>query len=280
MQSSDLVQSHYLQFDESTRLTGAFGEFEFARVQELILRHLSNGPLEVADVGGGTGAYSFWLASLGHRVHLIDVVPRHIDAAILRQTRPGPGLASVAVGDARTLSFPDGSVDVVLLAGPLYHLIDRIDRLRALRECHRVLRGGGLLLAIAINRYAGAVYGLTRGLVFDPEYFEMTVRELSTGVRRDPPPDVKTLPEAYFHLPTELTDEMAAAGFNCEPCLGVMGPAWQVPDLDAAWADRKRRETLLSLSRQVERECVLSPQLFCAGRKGDVPRALREEAGG
>ena len=35
---------------------------------------------------------------------------------------------------------------------------------------------------MAINRYAGAIYGLTQGLVFDWDYLDMTLRELSTGL--------------------------------------------------------------------------------------------------
>jgi hypothetical protein len=62
----------------------------------------------------------------------------------------------------------------------------------------------GVLLSIAINRYAGVIYALTQGLVFEPDYFDMTVRELSTGVRNNPPPHMKTFREAYFHLPSKL----------------------------------------------------------------------------
>ena len=267
MAAPDPILDHYAQFDESTRLSGAFGEFECARTRELIARHLPAAPAEIIDVGGGTGAYAFWLAGRGHRVHLVDLVPRHIDIAAAQQATHALALASVTVGDARELPFPDGSADLVLLAGPLYHLIDREERIRALRESHRVLRQGGVLLSIAINRYAGVIYGLTQGLIFEPDYLEMTVRELSTGVRNNPPAHMRTFREAYFHLPAELVAELSSASFECEPCLGVVGPAWQVPNLGGAWADPHKRDTLLSLARELERECILSPQLFCAARK-------------
>ena len=129
-------------------------------------------------MGGGTGTYAFWL---------VDLVPRHIAIAAAQRTMHGPALTSMTVGDARHLAFSDQSADVVDLAGPLYHLIEREERIRALRESHRVLREGGVMLSVAINRYAGVIYGLTQGLVFERDYFDMTVRELSTGVRNDPP---------------------------------------------------------------------------------------------
>lgn len=263
---SDPILDHYAQFDEDTRLSGAFGQFEAARLRELIARYLPAACVEIADVGGGTGVHAFWLAGLGHRVHLIDLVPRHLEIAGSRQPSHG-GLTSLAVADARHLPFAEASLDVVVLAGPLYHLTGWEQRMQALREAHRVLRRGGLLLAVAINRYAGLIYGLTRGLVFEPDYFDMTIRELSTGVRRSPPAGMKTFREAYFHLPGELVTELASAGFYCEPCLGVTGPAWQVPNISESWASPHQRGVLLALARRLESESILSPQLFCAARR-------------
>jgi ubiquinone/menaquinone biosynthesis C-methylase UbiE len=46
-------------------------------------------------------------------------------------------------GDARELDLADASVDAVLLLGPLYHLRQRSDRVRALAEARRVVRPGG-----------------------------------------------------------------------------------------------------------------------------------------
>ncbi|MEV0698474.1 class I SAM-dependent methyltransferase [Saccharopolyspora sp. NPDC050389] len=39
-----------------------------------------------------------------------------------------------SVGDARDLPFDDDGADAVLLLGPLYHLVEREDRVLALRE--------------------------------------------------------------------------------------------------------------------------------------------------
>lgn len=44
-------------------------------------------PSRVLDVGGGTGVHARRLVARGYRVHLIDVVPDHVDQA--RRTQPG-----------------------------------------------------------------------------------------------------------------------------------------------------------------------------------------------
>ncbi|MFI9803885.1 class I SAM-dependent methyltransferase [Streptomyces sp. NPDC052301] len=49
-------------------------------------------------------------------------MPLYVD----RAARP-PGVTA-RHGDARALDVPDMSVDVVLLSGPLYHLLERPDR--------------------------------------------------------------------------------------------------------------------------------------------------------
>ena len=122
-------------FKESDRLTGGLGLLEQARMHELILRHLPPPPAVVYDLGGGTGVHSFWLAGLGYTVHLVDIVPLHIQQARLAAEDPElPRLASLRVGDARQLDFEDKSADAVLLFGPLYHLTDRAERLKALAE--------------------------------------------------------------------------------------------------------------------------------------------------
>jgi ubiquinone/menaquinone biosynthesis C-methylase UbiE len=84
-------------------------------------------------------------------------VPLHVEQA-------GLGV----VGDARELPFDDASADAVLLLGPLYHLIEAVDRLAALREARRVLTPGGVLAAATISRLASTFDGFGRGYFADP----------------------------------------------------------------------------------------------------------------
>ena len=157
---SDII-AHYESMDEAQRLHKPGSEIERLRTQELLQRYLPPPPVAILDVGGGAGVYAFWLADRGYQVHLVDGIPLHVSQAeeAARQ-RGGPPLASLSLGDARQLDHQESSFDGVLLLGPLYHLTERSDRIRALREARRVLRPGGMLLAAGINRFASTISAL------------------------------------------------------------------------------------------------------------------------
>lgn len=257
------IIDHYDSYDESSRLTGGFGLFELARTKELVARYLPGSPAVILDVGGATGIYSFWLAALGHSVHLMDIVPKHIEQAQQTSAISGSArLAGMSVGDARKLDFPDNFADVVVMHGPLYHHPARDDRLLCLTEARRVLRPGGVLLAFVITRYAGIIYGLTKGYVFDADFLHMIKDEIATGLRNNPPSWLKTFPNAFFHLPDELRDEIVEAGLVHKQTLGVIGPAWLVTDLDTCWQDEEKREMLMEVARSLEHEPVLGPRMM------------------
>ena len=119
------IAEYYRQAPEERRLEQGPFLLEALRTRELIERHAPAAPAVVLDIGGGAGAYAFWLAEAGYTVHLLDPVPRLIAEAQRRNaTHPRP-LASCRVGDARTTNFPDASAEIVLLLGPLYHLTAR-----------------------------------------------------------------------------------------------------------------------------------------------------------
>ena len=108
-----------------------FGQVELARTREIVERHLPPAPAVVADVGGGPGRYSLWLAERGYTVRHRDLVTLHVEQLAADAAAGGLTVDS-AIGDARALDLPDASVDAVLLLGPLYHLPTREDRVAAL----------------------------------------------------------------------------------------------------------------------------------------------------
>src|SRR4051812_33436842 len=148
-----LVEFYASDSHEAGRLVRPNSRLEFLRTQELLRARLPQPPAHVLDVGGGTGVHAAWLTADGYRVTLIDVVPDHVRRALERCTQPSQ-FFTAQVGDARVLDFPDGSADACLLLGPLYHLQDRGDRMKALAEARRVVRSGGIVCAAAISRCA------------------------------------------------------------------------------------------------------------------------------
>ncbi len=268
---SDEILGYYALGLEQGRLEEDYFPLERARTQELIGRHLAPPPGVVLDVGGAAGAYAFWLAQAGYEVHLVDPVPLHVEQAQATSSGRGSGrLASARVGDARSLPFADSSADAVLLLGPLYHLTELEDRVRALGEALRVLRPGGVVFAAAISRYASLVDGLRGALFEDPAFVAMVERDLAYGQHRNETGDARYFTTAYFHQPAELAEEIAAAGLALIDVLAVEGPAATMPDFARRWADAVARERLMGLLRAVESEPTLlgvSPHLLAVGRR-------------
>ena len=258
------IHSYYTESNEADRLTSGSGLLELHRSQEIILQNLPQGRLTVLDVGGGPGVYAAWLTAHGHAVYLLDRVEKHVEQA------GRLGLAGVKQGDARSLPCESGSVDVVLMLGPLYHLTERPDRILAIREAHRALRPGGVLFAAAISRYASLLHSLVDGFVDDDAFWPILERDLAEGQHRNETGIAKYFTTSVFHRPDELRDEVLEAGFEDAAVVGVEGPGWLAKDFDERWRDEKRRERLLTLVRRVEREAPLigcSLHLMAIGRK-------------
>jgi len=248
------ILAYYQKAAESTRLQSGSSQLEFERTKEVIAHWIAHAPSVILDVGGGPGAYSAWLADQGHEVHLVDPVAELVAHA---QTLHGTGrreIASCLVGDARALDRGDQSAHAVLLLGPLYHLIDAADRLKALREAYRVLVPGGLVFVAAISRFASALDGLAQDLFADPLFDEIVKRDIADGVHENRTGRLEMFTTAKFHRPDELAAEVRAAGFSVLSIVGLEGPGWLFADFNERWQDPRRRDDLLRIARALESE--------------------------
>jgi ubiquinone/menaquinone biosynthesis C-methylase UbiE len=246
------IASYYERAPEESRLQDGVFQLEEFRTRELIQRHSPPEPKTVLDVGGAAGAYAFWLAELGHQVHLIDPAQRLVEQASQRNRTVAAQLASYRVGDARDLPFESQSVDLVLLLGPLYHLVAAEDRRRAIEEAFRVLVPGGLLFAAGISRWASALDGLARELLSDPEFAAMVARDIRDGQHRNATDRLDYFTTAYFHRPEDLRAEVEVANFEIKGLYGIEGPGWLLSDFSDRWCDPHRRETILQVARLLE----------------------------
>jgi SAM-dependent methyltransferase len=269
--SSARMVSHYSHGDEASRLSSGWFQLEHARTQEILLRYLPPAPATIIDAGGGAGVYACWLAARGYRVHLVDPVIKHVEQAQAASARQAEHpLASAEIGDARRLSHGDGSADAILLLGPLYHLVEKDDRIACLREAHRVVRPGGMVCGVGISHFASLLDSLTHGFFDDPAFAPVLDRDLQEGQHRNPTPNPLYFTDAFFHRPGELSREFLAAGFHVLEVLPIEGPGWLARDFDRLWSDAPQRERLLAVVRKMEREpSVLgaSSHIMAVGQK-------------
>ena len=260
------LRAYYERGMERERLSDGRGDLEFTRTAEIVLRRLPAAPAVVADIGGGPGRYALWLASLGYQVEHRDLVPLHVEQ-LTAEAAEVPGIHT-AVGDAQDLDLPDASVDAVLLLGPLYHLTDRAERVRALRECARIVRPGGPVFAAAISRWAPRIDGMLRDRIYlaSPAALDLIDQIDRTGML---PPLHEGGFTAFCHRPAELREEIEEAGrLGVMDLVSVEGPAFILGDLDARMADPADRSVALEVSRAIERVPELvgfGPHLIVTG---------------
>src|SRR5512142_1535123 len=259
------LRAYYERGMERERLSDGRGELEFTRTTEIVLRRLPAAPAAVADVGGGPGRYALWLGSLGYQVEHRDLMPLHVEQ-LTADAAGVPGIRT-AVGDARDLDLPEASVDAVLLLGPLYHLTDRAGRVRARRECARIVRPGGPVFAAAISRWAIRIDGMLRERLYltYPAVVGLIDEIERTGML---PPLGEGAFTSFLHRPEDLREELADAGLEVTDLVSVEGPAFILGDLDARLADRADRSAALDVARAIERVPELvgfGPHLIATG---------------
>jgi ubiquinone/menaquinone biosynthesis C-methylase UbiE len=251
----DEIEAHYRASREAQRLSASLrGELERVRTEAILAQYLPPAPATIFDIGGAAGVYAFRLARQGYQVHLIDPVELHLDQARRYAADSGIALASVARGDARHLGITSGSADALLMLGPLYHLVERTDRLEALREARRILKRDGVLFGAAISRFASLLDGLSTGSFRDAQFREIVAVDLASGQHRNPTTSPFYFTTAYFHRPEDLAAEFCDAGFGNVEILAVEGPAWCTTLFGEAWDNPAQRQELMKFLSAIERE--------------------------
>ncbi|GAB4007655.1 methyltransferase domain-containing protein [Nocardioides ultimimeridianus] len=115
---------------------------------------LGSSPVEVVDIGGGTGGSAVRIAAMGHRVSVVDPSPDAL-AALGRRAREAGVNVVGHQGDVEELAGIVGtaSADVVLCHG----VLEVVDPARALASIRAVLRPGGLLSLLVAQTHAAVV---------------------------------------------------------------------------------------------------------------------------
>lgn len=267
------VLAHYSQVQEAKRLFQGSSQLERIRTEEVLSRRLPPPPARILDVGGGPGVYASWLVAQGYEVDLVDPVPIHVEQARQKFDEQGAARGKAHLGDARQLEFAAETADAVLFLGPLYHLTEKTDRLKALREVWRVLRPGGVVFAAAISRFASLLDGFFRGLIDDPEFVAILKQDLRDGQHRNRTQNLSYFTTAFFHHPDEMRSEIEEAELEIEHLIAVEGPFWCLQNFEQVWDNVRARERMLECLRRVEADRALlgaSAHLMAIARKGAV----------
>lgn len=177
---------------------------------------LAGAPLDVVDIGGGTGGSAVRIAELGHRVTVVDPSPDALAALGRRARELGVEVAGLQ-GDLGSLVglVGAGGADLVLCHGVLEVVGDPG---AALSSISQVLRPGGRLSLLVAQRHAAV---LARAMAGHLAQAHALLDDPLAGARPGRSHRRFTAPEV-----TELLD---AAGFGLDSVHGVRVFADLVP---------------------------------------------------
>ncbi|MDQ6420591.1 class I SAM-dependent methyltransferase [Paenibacillus sp. LHD-117] len=213
------IINYYSAFDEWGRLDREPLEFQ------VNLHHmLANLPASghILDNGAGPGKYAMELAKRGYQMTLSDLTPKLVDIAkekakessLLDQFR------GFHVADARDLEpFPDQQFDAALMLGPLYHLQKAEDRIKAVRELHRVTKTGGLVFVAFMSKTRFLTTSILHPEAWKPNHTAQGIeRFLESGEFNHQ--DEGRFTGAYYFEINEIKPFMEEQGFQTLKLIG------------------------------------------------------------
>lgn len=152
---------YYNKFNEDKRLNTKHGQVEFLTAMKYLKKYLKkyNNP-KIIDIGAGTGKYSLELQKNGYDVKAIELVKHNLKEIEKKGIK-------CHLGNATNLSFiENNSYDITILFGPMYHLINLEDRIKALTEAKRITKNNGLIfISYCMNEYAIITHGFKENYI-------------------------------------------------------------------------------------------------------------------
>jgi len=222
----------------------------------------------ILEVGAATGTYTLELAKRGHNLTSVDLSATLLDECRVRLADEGlQKQVRVAVADARDLSrITERGFDASLLMGPLYHLVEKEDRMAALRQVADRLRVDGIIFSTFISRYGvmGDVMKVMPDWVEDQKEVQFL---MAHGRRPDHYPKVGF--RGYFATVPEIAPLHEALGFETLILAGVE-PAISADDEIYNRLEGEQRRLWLDLLYEIstdESTIGASRHLLYIGRK-------------
>ena len=160
--SIETVRQHY---DSAPELEWARLEnnpFEFELTTWMMDKYVRPGD-SILDIGGGPGRYSIHYAQKGCTVTLAELSGGNVAFAKQKAAEAGVSIAAHAVNCLELDALDLGQFDHVYLMGPLYHLQNPADQVKAVEIALRRLKPGGKLYVSFIQVFSGIIYDLQNG---------------------------------------------------------------------------------------------------------------------
>ena len=136
--------------------------FEFILTTHMMERYIHPGDA-ILDIGGGPGRYSIHFARRGCQVTLAELSGGNVALAREKAAQEGVSITACVKNCLELEELGLGQFDHVFLMGPLYHLQEEADRVRAVEIALRHVKPGGKLYVSFILVFAGLIYDLQNG---------------------------------------------------------------------------------------------------------------------
>ena len=237
MTDFEKIKNYYKHFDEKNRLRNDnSGKLEFLmtmRILEKNLPSLADGSdISILDLGGGAGVYSFPLAKKGYKVTLADLSETLLaQAKKQKEEDKVQNLISCDQVNATDLScYKDNSFDVVLLFGPLYHLTEKDEREKCVREIKRVLKAGGKVFASFIPHLSGSI-ALVERFCWSPDQVDINTLEECFNSGRFKNLSNNGFQEGYYPASKEIENLFTANGFEKQQLRSIRGFGYEKEDV-------------------------------------------------
>lgn len=164
MNEQELIK-YYNKFNEEKRLNTRHGQVEYQTSLKYINMYLKqmNNP-SIIDIGAGSGRYSAFLADNGYQVTAVELIKHNV-----RKIEALEKNINVYQGNALNLKkFKDECFDLTLLFGPMYHLLTKEEKLKALNEAKRITKTNGIIMvAYCMNDYAVITHGFKDNYIIE-----------------------------------------------------------------------------------------------------------------
>lgn len=255
MTNFERVKEYYNEFEEKNRLNrDNSGKLEYEMSMRILNKYLPPNAT-ILDLGGASGAYTIPLAQMGYTMFLSDLSPKLIEEAkkIIKEKNIN-NIEACDVMNAVDLSkYEDNKFDVVILFGPLYHLLDIEEREKCIQEVNRVLKKDGIVFASFIPYLAGSIAIIDR-YFRHPEQVNIKNLEnvFSTGMFNND--SKKGFQEGYYARAQEIENLFLNKGFEKIDLLSIRGVGYEKEDNIYKVEDEDMFEKIINIIEKTARE--------------------------